>query len=77
MRLDPLYPGLQLFNLGHSYFLTERYDEAIDALKKSLDENPNFLLVRIYLAAIYADSGREEEAHAEAAEIRKRVSSEE
>ena len=72
MRLDPLYPGVQLFNLGHSYFLTERHGEAIDALKNSLDENPDFLLVRIYLAAIYADSGREKEAYTEAAEIRNR-----
>jgi tetratricopeptide (TPR) repeat protein len=72
MRLDPLYPGYHLFDLGHSYFLTGRYDEAINALKRSLSSNPDFLPARIFLAAIHADLGSEKEAHAEAAEIRKR-----
>ena len=40
MRLNPKDPPIYLNNLGYTYFLLRRYDEAIGALKKSLSLNP-------------------------------------
>jgi tetratricopeptide (TPR) repeat protein len=46
-----------------------RYEEAIAALKKGLSTNPNYLYAHLNLAAAYSQSGREEEARAEVAEV--------
>ncbi len=69
MRLNPMYPVWYLWNLGHAYFLTGRYEEAIETLKRVLDRNPYFLPAHVYLAASYSEIGREEDARAEVAEI--------
>jgi adenylate cyclase len=71
MRLNPMYPVWYLWNLGHGYFLTGRYEEAIKTLKRILDRNPNFLPAHVFLAASYSELGRHEEARAEAAEVMK------
>jgi adenylate cyclase len=71
MRLNPMYPAWYLWNLGHAYFLTGRYEEAIETLKRVLDRNPYFLPPHAYLAASYSELGRQEEARAEAAEVMK------
>ncbi len=71
MRLDPLYP-FNLFNLGHAYFLSRRYEEATAALKGALDSNPDFFPARAFLTAVYIELGRQEEARAEAGEILKK-----
>ena len=69
MRLNPMYPAYYLWELGHSYFLTGRYEEAIETLKRVLDRNSDFMPAHVFLAASYSEIGREEEARAEAAEI--------
>jgi len=69
MRLNPMYPVWYLWNLGHAYFLTGRYGEAIETLNRVLDRNPGFLPAHAYLAASYSELGRKEEARAEAAEV--------
>jgi tetratricopeptide (TPR) repeat protein len=69
MRLNPLYPAYYLFHLGHAYFLTGEYEEAIAALKRVLNRNPNFFPAHIYLAASYIELGQVDKARAEAAEI--------
>jgi adenylate cyclase len=70
MRLNPKYPSWYLWSLGHAYFLTGRYEEAIETLKRVLDRNPYFALpAHVYLAASYSELGRQEEARAEAAEV--------
>ena len=71
MRLNPIYPPYYLWYLGHAYFLTGQYEEAIAAFKKALDRNPKFWLPYAYLAAICGEQGREEEALAEVAEVLK------
>jgi adenylate cyclase len=69
MRLNPIYPVWYLWGLSHAYFLTGQYDEAIAAFKSVLNRNPNFHPAHIYLAIIYSELGRVEEAQAEAAEF--------
>ena len=69
IRLNPRYPASYLANLGWAYTLTRQYEEAITVLKRALTRNPNFLAAHFFLAVVYSESGREEEARAEAAEI--------
>ncbi|MDX2347309.1 MAG: adenylate/guanylate cyclase domain-containing protein [Nitrospirota bacterium] len=69
MRLNPKYPSWYLWSLGHAYFLSGRYEEAIETLKRVLDRNPDDLPAHAYLAASYSELGRQEEARAEAAEV--------
>ena len=47
----------------------ERYEEAITVLKKALHYQPDFFPAHLFLALCYSALGREEEAHAEAAEV--------
>jgi adenylate cyclase len=46
-----------------------QYEEAITALKRAVNRQPNYLYPHIQLAMIYSELGREEEARAEAAEV--------
>jgi adenylate cyclase len=49
-------------NLGHLYLMQERYDEALEAGKKSLDLNPNGDFNMVLLAMTLMYTGRSEEA---------------
>jgi adenylate cyclase len=69
IRLNPLEPSLGFFGLGRAYNRMERYEEAITVLKKALHYQPDFSPAHVRLAGCYAALGREEEAHAEAAEV--------
>jgi adenylate cyclase len=69
MRLNPRYPSIYLNNIGYTYFLLGRYEEATAALKKCLSLTPNLGIAHVNLAVVYAEAGRKEEARAEAAEI--------
>jgi adenylate cyclase len=71
MRLNPLYPAYYLFHLGHAYFLTDEYEEAIAAFKRARNRNPDFWPARAYLVASYGHLGQMEEAQAEAVELEK------
>ena len=68
LRLDPLNPVESLSALGNAYRLTERYEEAIATFKKLLNFR-NHPVAHIFLAVMYSELGREEEARAEAAEV--------
>ena len=72
MLLNPMHPAYYQWNLGHACFLTRQYEEAIEALKRALNRNPNFHPAHVYLAIIYSELGREEEAGAEWAEFASR-----
>ena len=72
MRLNPMYPVWHLWNMGHAYFLTEQYEEAIAALKRVLNRNANFYRAHFYLAASYSELGRKDEARAEVAELQRK-----
>ena len=71
MRLNPKDPYWYLWILGHSYFLTNHHEEAIETLKSVLDRNPYFMPAHFYLAASYIEQGRQEEARAEVAELKR------
>ena len=62
MLLNPMYPVWYLWSLGHAHFLNREYEEAIDTFTELLSRNENFLPAYPYLAAIYQELGREEEA---------------
>ena len=63
---------MNFFYIGQAYFLTRRYREALEALEKALDGNPDFFPARAFRAATYVELGRDEEARAEIALILKK-----
>src|SRR5262245_45661585 len=52
MRLNPRPPVFYAFYLGHAYYLTKRYEEAMAVLQGVLTRNPDFLPAHNCLAAI-------------------------
>ena len=66
MRLNPHYPDWYLWTLGISYYVARRYEEAVAPLSRMPSQNPES---GTYLAASYAQLGREAEARAVAARI--------
>jgi adenylate cyclase len=69
MRLNPLYPYYYLWALGHAHYLMRRYDEAIEAMKRAAAARADWLPPVAYLAAAYAELGRDAEARAAVAEL--------
>jgi len=55
ISLNPGHEAYYQFYLGHAYFLIHRYSQAIEALQKSLNRNPDFFPSRIILAAVYGE----------------------
>jgi adenylate cyclase len=64
MRLDPHYPFFYLWTLGHAYYLAGNSREAIDAFRKIVVQNPNFVPAHAYLGVIFTELGRDDEARA-------------
>jgi len=69
IRLSPIPRSWYLIIMGSCYQHLGRQKEAIEEFKKVLQQNPNDLIVHIFLTASYSLLGREVEAHAEAAEV--------
>jgi len=69
IRLNPIPPSMYPWSLGLSYAYTGQYEEAISWCKKAVRQEPNDLLARVMMAAVYSLSGRDEEARTEAAEV--------
>jgi adenylate cyclase len=69
LRLNPLPPNWYFLVRGDAQRMLGQYDQAIEAYQKALDRSPDFLLVRIGLAACYSASGQREEARAAAGEV--------
>ncbi|MFC1885615.1 tetratricopeptide repeat protein [Thermodesulfobacteriota bacterium] len=74
-RLDPYSPGWAVTSLGVSYFMAERYEEAMEPLKEMLDRAKkgihNPITPNRLLAATYAMLDRKEEAQYHIAELLK------
>jgi tetratricopeptide (TPR) repeat protein len=69
LRPNPRLPPRNLLQLGQTYYLAGRTEEAIAALRKSLNGSPADLDAHLLLAAVYSELGREAEAQAEAAAV--------
>jgi tetratricopeptide (TPR) repeat protein len=71
IRLNPRYQYNYLSWLGMAYGLARRYEEAIVALQSAIIRNPNFLFPHLHLVFSYSALGRDTEAQAEVAELRR------
>jgi predicted Zn-dependent protease len=69
MRLDPAHADFFGYDLGMAYVEMGRYEAAIPILKRHLAAYPNMLTGHLGLTVAYAELGRDEDAHAQAAEI--------
>ncbi len=69
MQLNPHHPYNYPFHLGQVYFILGRYQEAIEALEQGLESNPSSERMRVWLAAAYAQHGREDDAKWEAEQV--------
>jgi adenylate cyclase len=71
IAIDPRRSAEDLFNLGAAYFIEGRSAEAQRAFERATTRNEGNLFIFAMLAAIHAESGREVEAQAAVAEVRK------
>jgi adenylate cyclase len=73
MRLHPYYPAYYLQWLGGAYRMTGRYEEALTVYNQLLDRSRKgefqILAVHVFLADIYAELGKEDEARTHAAQV--------
>lgn len=60
-----------LLLMGSAYFMRGDNDAAIEWLLKSLERNPAYSMTYAYLAMAYARKGKDAQAHAAAAEVRR------
>ena len=74
IRLDPLFPVFNSFNLGHAYYLAGNYPDAISHLRETLVHNAEFFPARFILVAAYMAMGRMEDARAEVAHVQRQGS---
>jgi adenylate cyclase len=69
IRLNPIPPSWYLSFLGWVYGITEQYEEAIAAFKKSLQHSPDNLYAWLGLTMTYSLSGQETEARSAAESV--------
>jgi adenylate cyclase len=62
MRLNPNYPFWYLFLRGIAHFSTENYDAAISDFESASNRSPTAIFLRWWLAASYAEVGRQDDA---------------
>jgi tetratricopeptide (TPR) repeat protein len=71
MRLSPKHPWWVPYAYGVSLHLAGRKEEAAQSFKKAIDLNPNHILPKAFLAAVYADLGQIDEAKTIADEVKR------
>ena len=69
IRLNPIPPSNLFWSLGVSYAYIGQYDEAIKWCEKAVHQEPNDLLGRVMMTAVYSLSGHDEKAGVEADEV--------
>jgi len=62
MRLNPRYPFWYIRNRGLIYYMEGKYKPAIADLEEAAEQNPTTFIGRWWLAAAYAQVGRQEDA---------------
>lgn len=65
IRLDPVYPFHYLWTLGHSYFLNREHKMALQTFQELKLKNPNFVPANLYMAALYQETGKIQQAKSE------------
>lgn len=71
MRLNPYYPFYYILYRGQAFLIMDRYEEALEALKRSAARNPEALPAHLYLAACFGLLGNHEPARDALAEVRR------
>jgi len=69
MRIDPFHPHFVPLMAGIAYYHLKEYHDAQHWLSEAIGRAPNHQYGHAFLAATYAQLGRLEDAHAEAAEV--------
>jgi len=69
IRLDPFHP--ETYVLGIAYFFMRKFEKAATLLERDIKSNPENAGSLVYLVATYGHLGREQEAKAELAKLRK------
>ena len=69
LRLEPIPPDTYMQQLALVYFQTGDCKEAIAACEKGLKRDPDHLVSRVIMAAVYGSCGREKDARKEAIEV--------
>jgi adenylate cyclase len=69
MRLDPFPPAVYVSYLGNAYYLTGRYETAIELLRASAKRLPGYRPSFVWLSAAAAQLGRHEEAKEAMADV--------
>ena len=69
MRLSPKHPWWVPYAYGVTLHLVGRKEDAVQSFKKAIDLNPTHVLPQAFLAAVYADLGRVDEAKATADQV--------
>jgi adenylate cyclase len=69
LRLEPIPPDNYVQQMALLYFQTGNCKEALAACDKGLKRQPDHLVSRVIMAAVYGSCGREKEAGKEAAEV--------
>jgi adenylate cyclase len=70
-RLDPVWEDSYLLGEGGAYNAMGRYEEAVPLLKRYIASFPDDLIAHANLAIAYIELGRQTDAQAEAAEVRR------
>ncbi len=69
MKLNPKATFIYHANLGRDYYFTGRIDDATEHLKQAIRLNFNYLNAHVYLAAVYASTGQNDDAAWEAEQL--------
>lgn len=69
MRHDPFHPHFAPLMAGAAHYFLKEYHDARQWLSEAIGRAPNHQYGHAFLAATYAQLGRLEDAHAEAAEV--------
>jgi TolB-like protein/class 3 adenylate cyclase/Flp pilus assembly protein TadD len=69
IRMNPIPPSWYFSNLGSAYRDTEQYEKAALVYKKAIQQQPDNMFAHLSLAVCYVRLNRQEDAHAEVAEV--------
>ena len=62
---DSLMPPHMAYHLGHAFYLLRRYDDGLRQLRPATERAPTFPVAHVYLAAVFSELDRMDEAAAE------------